>query len=77
MTKSNAAEPRDIFFVSNSVNELGGITSWSHQMARLFSERGHRVHLVGVVPYFEGRVQELAPTCRSKPPRCTPSTRRP
>ncbi|AWN27625.1 glycosyltransferase [Streptomyces sp. NEAU-S7GS2] len=61
MTKSNAAEPRDIFFVSNSVNELGGITSWSHQMARLFSERGHRVHLVGVVPPPEGRVQELAP----------------
>ncbi|GAA5614476.1 glycosyltransferase family 4 protein [Streptomyces platensis] len=61
MTKSNAAEPRDIFFVSNSVNELGGITSWSHQMARLFSERGHRVHLVGVVPAPEGRVQELAP----------------
>ncbi|MER6840621.1 glycosyltransferase [Streptomyces platensis] len=61
MTKSNAAEPRDIFFVSNSVNELGGITSWSHQLARLFSERGHRVHLVGVVPAPEGRVQELAP----------------
>ncbi|WP_406476917.1 glycosyltransferase [Streptomyces platensis] len=61
MTKSNAAEPRDIFFVSNSVNELGGITSWSHQMARLLSERGHRVHLVGVVPAPEGRVQELAP----------------
>ncbi|MEU8683830.1 glycosyltransferase [Streptomyces sp. NPDC048611] len=60
MTKSNAAEPRDILFVSNSVNELGGITSWSHQMARLFSERGHRVHLVGVVPPPEGRVQELA-----------------
>ncbi|TGB08072.1 glycosyltransferase [Streptomyces sp. MZ04] len=39
---------RDIFFVSNSVNELGGITSWSHQMARLFVERGHRVHVIGV-----------------------------
>ncbi|UKY50663.1 glycosyltransferase [Streptomyces inhibens] len=60
MTKSYAAEPRDIFFVSNSVNELGGITSWSHQMARLFSERGHRVHIVGVVPPPEGRVHELA-----------------
>lgn len=60
MTKSYAAEPRDIFFVSNSVNEMGGITSWSHQMARLFSERGHRVHLVGVVPPPEGRVHELA-----------------
>ncbi|GAA1940102.1 hypothetical protein GCM10009837_77780 [Streptomyces durmitorensis] len=39
---------RDIFFVSNSVNELGGITSWSHQMARLFVERGHRVHVIGI-----------------------------
>lgn len=39
---------RDIFFVSNSVDELGGVTSWSHQMARLFMERGHRVHVVGI-----------------------------
>ncbi|MGW6024815.1 glycosyltransferase [Streptomyces sp. NPDC055099] len=39
---------RDIFFVSNSVNELGGITSWSHQMARLFVGRGHRVHVIGI-----------------------------
>ncbi|KUL42613.1 glycosyl transferase [Streptomyces sp. NRRL F-4489] len=61
MTKSNAAGPRDIFFVSNSVNELGGITSWSHQMARLFAGRGHRVHVVGIVPPPEGRVHELGP----------------
>ncbi|MFF3610155.1 glycosyltransferase [Streptomyces sp. NPDC002580] len=39
---------RDVFFVSNSVDELGGVTSWSHQMARLFTERGHRVHVVGI-----------------------------
>ncbi|UNO44118.1 glycosyltransferase [Streptomyces sp. MST-110588] len=39
---------RDIFFVSNSVNELGGVTTWSHQMARLFMERGHRVHVIGI-----------------------------
>ncbi|MEU6080521.1 glycosyltransferase [Streptomyces sp. NPDC047108] len=39
---------RDIFFVSNSVDELGGVTSWSHQMARLFTEHGHRVHVVGI-----------------------------
>ncbi|MGB8946572.1 MAG: glycosyltransferase [Streptomyces sp.] len=46
---SQTADPtRDIFFVSNSVNELGGITSWSHQMARLFGERGHRVHVIGI-----------------------------
>ncbi|WP_344387345.1 glycosyltransferase [Streptomyces vastus] len=41
---------RDVFFVSNSVNELGGVTSWSHQMARLFTGRGHRVHVVGITP---------------------------
>ncbi|MFG2023082.1 glycosyltransferase [Streptomyces sp. NPDC048825] len=41
---------RDVFFVSNSVNELGGVTSWSHQMARLLTGRGHRVHMVGVTP---------------------------
>ncbi|MGP4001856.1 glycosyltransferase [Streptomyces sp. 8N706] len=39
---------RDIFSVSNSIDELGGVTSWSHQMARLFTERGHRVHLIGI-----------------------------
>ncbi|WP_367431755.1 glycosyltransferase family 4 protein [Streptomyces celluloflavus] len=59
MSKPNTAEPRDIFFVSNSLNEMGGITSWSHQMARLFSERGHRVHVIGVVPAPAGRVHEL------------------
>ncbi|KUN97584.1 glycosyl transferase [Streptomyces caeruleatus] len=39
---------RDVFLVSNSVDEMGGVTSWSHQMARLFTERGHRVHVIGV-----------------------------
>ncbi|MFF4348997.1 glycosyltransferase [Streptomyces sp. NPDC001530] len=48
---------RDIFFVSNSVDELGGVTSWSHQMARLFTERGHRVHVVGITE--PAVVQEL------------------
>ncbi|WP_322621368.1 glycosyltransferase [Streptomyces acidicola] len=42
--------PRDIFLVANSVNELGGVASWSHQMARLFTGRGHRVHVVGITP---------------------------
>ncbi|MCX5390684.1 glycosyltransferase [Streptomyces sp. NBC_00094] len=50
---------RDIFLVSNSVDELGGITSWSHQVARLFSERGHTVHVVGIVPAPEGRRADL------------------
>ncbi|MEV7142182.1 glycosyltransferase [Streptomyces tauricus] len=45
------AEPRrDVFFVSNSVDELGGVTTWSHQMACLFTGRGHRVHVVGITP---------------------------
>ncbi|MEU9182978.1 glycosyltransferase [Streptomyces sp. NPDC048484] len=45
------ADPRrDVFFVSNSVDELGGVTSWSHQMARLLTGRGHRVHVVGITP---------------------------
>ncbi|MDH2391226.1 glycosyltransferase [Streptomyces sp. HNM0663] len=39
---------RDIFFVSNSFDELGGVTTWSHQMARLFLKRGHRIHIVGI-----------------------------
>ncbi|MGW2038948.1 glycosyltransferase [Streptomyces virginiae] len=44
---------RDIFIVSNSVDEIGGVTTWSHQMARLFTERGHRVHIVGIAPVAE------------------------
>ncbi|MEV6332315.1 glycosyltransferase [Streptomyces sp. NPDC051909] len=55
----NDAETRDIYLVSNSVDELGGITSWSHQMARLFSERGHAVHVIGIVPAPEGRRADL------------------
>jgi glycosyltransferase involved in cell wall biosynthesis len=42
------AETRDIFIVCNNVEELGGLQRWAHHIARLFSERGHRVHLVGV-----------------------------
>ncbi|GAA4608730.1 hypothetical protein GCM10023195_34510 [Actinoallomurus liliacearum] len=39
---------RDVFIVSNSVDELGGLTRWVHHIAHLFAERGHNVHLVGV-----------------------------
>ncbi|WP_307835441.1 glycosyltransferase [Streptomyces adelaidensis] len=39
---------RDIFLVANSVDELGGVTSWTHHMARLLTERGHRVHVIGI-----------------------------
>ncbi|MEU2389778.1 glycosyltransferase [Streptomyces sp. NPDC007369] len=45
--------------VSNSVDELGGVTTWSHQMARLFTDRGHRVHLVGIAPVAEEIRQKL------------------
>ncbi|MFE2170761.1 glycosyltransferase [Streptomyces sp. NPDC059447] len=50
---------RDIFIVSNSVDELGGVTTWSHQMARLFTERGHKVHIVGIAPVAEEIRQKL------------------
>ncbi|MEV7899676.1 glycosyltransferase family 4 protein, partial [Streptomyces cyaneofuscatus] len=39
---------RDIFIVSNSTDELGGVTAWTHQTARLFTEQGHRVHVIGI-----------------------------
>jgi glycosyltransferase involved in cell wall biosynthesis len=42
------AEARDIFIVCNNVDELGGLQRWAHHIARLFTEREHRVHLVGV-----------------------------
>ncbi|WP_441245561.1 glycosyltransferase [Kitasatospora sp. McL0602] len=41
---------RDIFIVSNSVDELGGVSSWSHRMAGLLTGRGHRVQLIGITP---------------------------
>ncbi|HLU96410.1 MAG TPA: glycosyltransferase [Thermobifida alba] len=41
---------RDLVLVANSVDELGGVTSWTHRMARLFTERGHRVRVVGIAP---------------------------
>ncbi|MBY8888452.1 glycosyltransferase [Streptomyces sp. PTM05] len=41
---------RDIFFVANEVDETGGVASWQHQMAGLFHERGHRVHVIGIAP---------------------------
>ncbi|MEU8352980.1 glycosyltransferase [Streptomyces sp. NPDC048845] len=41
---------RDIFLVGNSVDELGGVTNWTHQMAGLFAARGHRVRVVGITP---------------------------
>lgn len=43
-------ESRDIFFVANEVNELGGVGRWQAQMARLLAGRGHRVRIVGIAP---------------------------
>ncbi|MEV7724173.1 glycosyltransferase [Streptomyces sp. NPDC087917] len=60
MSQETAGEGgRDVFLVSNSVDELGGVTTWSHQMARLFSDRGHRVHIVGIAPVEEAIRQKL------------------
>ncbi|WP_327413996.1 glycosyltransferase [Streptomyces sp. NBC_01233] len=50
---------RDVFIVSNNVDELGGVTTWSHQMARLFTDRGHHVHIVGIAPVAEEIRQKL------------------
>lgn len=77
MTETHDSVPRDIFLVSNSVDELGGITSWSHQMARIFSERGHTVHVVGIVPPPRGGAPTWARTCRTAPRPCTTCTRPP
>ena len=41
---SRELSTRDIFIVCNSVNELGGLHQWAHDIARLFAARGHRVH---------------------------------
>ncbi|MEU7057773.1 glycosyltransferase family 4 protein [Streptomyces sp. NPDC046197] len=41
---------RDIFFVANEVNELGGVGRWQAQMAKLLAGRGHRVTIVGIAP---------------------------
>ncbi|MEU9006362.1 glycosyltransferase [Streptomyces sp. NPDC048551] len=60
MSQQTATEGgRDVFIVSNSVDELGGVTTWSHQMARLLSDRGHRVHIVGIAPVAEEIRQKL------------------
>ncbi|MFG2496606.1 glycosyltransferase [Streptomyces sp. NPDC048441] len=48
MTTVTAHKSRDIFLVANTVDELGGVTAWAHQMARLFQDSGHRVHVIGV-----------------------------
>jgi glycosyltransferase involved in cell wall biosynthesis len=50
-----AETSRDIFLVCNSVNELGGLVQWAHDIAELFLARGHRVQLIGVEPATAAR----------------------
>ncbi|WP_079042301.1 glycosyltransferase [Streptomyces aureus] len=38
---------------------MGGVTTWTHQMAREFTARGHRVHVIGITPAPEGRRHEF------------------
>ncbi|MEU1124251.1 glycosyltransferase [Streptomyces sp. NPDC005899] len=45
---SRSREVRDVFIVSNSTDELGGVTGWTHRTARLLLERGHRVRVIGI-----------------------------
>ncbi len=59
MTHQTTVSGRDIFIVSNSVDEMGGVTTWTHQMAREFTARGHRVHVIGITPAPEGRRHEF------------------
>ncbi|MDL4773221.1 glycosyltransferase [Actinomadura xylanilytica] len=40
---------RDLFLVCNNVEVLGGVQTWAHFMARLFTGRGHCVHVVGIM----------------------------
>ncbi|CAM5337214.1 hypothetical protein SRIMM317S_01682 [Streptomyces rimosus subsp. rimosus] len=69
--------------VSNNVDEMGGVTTWSHQMARLFAERGHRVHVIGVVPAPEELRADLGADLPYKtttlydehPPKAVPAAR--
>jgi glycosyltransferase involved in cell wall biosynthesis len=49
------AEQRDIFLVCNSIDEVGGVQQWAHDLSRLFAARGHRVHLIGIEKAAETR----------------------
>ena len=54
-----AVRTRDIFIVSNSVDEMGGVSSWAHRVGGLLAARGHRLQLIGIVPVPEDRRQSL------------------
>ncbi|MFJ9035463.1 glycosyltransferase [Streptomyces sp. NPDC102406] len=55
---------RDLFLVANSADELGGVTAWTHQMARAFTGAGHRVHVIGV---YESDLKMAVPTAPNYP----------
>lgn len=69
---------RDVFIVCNSVDDLGGLLRWAHHVAHLFTERGHRVHMVGIthadekydygadLPYETTVLHETRPPARRK-----------
>src|SRR3954447_3768172 len=44
-----SSRPRDVFIVANNIEELGGAIRFVHTLARLLSEQGHRVRLIGIV----------------------------
>lgn len=76
MTSTTAPRTgRDLFLVANTVDELGGVTAWTHQMARLFQGAGHRVHVIGV---HEAELKlPSPPTSATRSPASTPPTPRP
>lgn len=47
-TTALATAPRELILLANATDVLGGVTAWTHQMARLFSAHGHRVQVVGI-----------------------------
>lgn len=69
---------RDVFIVCNNFEELGGLQKWAHHVGRLFTERGHRVHMIGVthaqdrhdygrdLPYDLTVLHETPPPARRK-----------
>jgi glycosyltransferase involved in cell wall biosynthesis len=56
-----AGRPRDVFLVANAADELGGVAGWTHRMAGLFAERGHRVQVIGIAPVIPELRRELPP----------------
>jgi glycosyltransferase involved in cell wall biosynthesis len=52
---------RDLFLVANNIDEIGGVQRIAHVLAELFSQRGNRVHLIGVREY-QPRHDYMSPT---------------